>query len=330
MARIKLNLDSITMLLFCARLKAYKEVALTVEEWLMIEKNIKKKGFDGPASLLSMCREELEVALEITEFVAYKMAKRLSTLNVFLSVLSNLESNGINITTKYEDDFPEILLKRLNKKSPLYLFYCGDISQLKEGVSLTGLATATKKDREYTRALVDKIIKNDLMYISNDCKGIDEIALRYALQQGGQCINFVCERLTAKQNDFSKYLKSGQLVMLCAEDPNSYFDATSSIERNSYVSALSKYQIIVSSNISDGTSWFAALQNLHNSWTTLLVVDGLYSGNDRLLDMGITPISTEDVFSELTFDRIYEKNKQTFDNTEANIGQMSIFEFIGE
>lgn len=218
----------------------------------------------------------------------------------------------------------------MNKKSPLYLFYCGDITKIKEGVSLTGLTTATKKDREYTKCLVDKMIKNDLMYISNDCKGIDEIALRYALQQGGQCIDFVCERLTAKQNDFSKYLKSGQLVMLCAEDPNSYFDTTNAIERNGYVSALSKYQIIVSSNINNGAAWFTALQNLHNSWTIPLVVDGLYPGNDRLLDMGITPISIEDILSNLSIDLIYEKNKQIFDNTEANIGQMSIFEFIGE
>lgn len=329
MARIKLNLDSIAMMLFCARLKAYKEVPLTVDEWLMVEKILKKKELDGPSSLLSMCREELEIVLGINEFVAYKMIKRLSTLNIFLSVLSNLESNGINVTTKYEEDYPETLLKRLNKKSPLYLFYCGDISKIKEGVSLTGLATVTK-DREYTKSLVDKMIKNDLMYISNDCKGIDEIALRYALQQGGQCIDFVCERLTAKQNDFSKYLKSGQLVMLCAEDPNSYFDTTNAIERNSYVSALSKYQIIVSSNINNGDAWFTALQNLHNSWTIPMVIDGLYPGNDRLLDMGITPIDIEDILSNLSIDMIYEKNKQIFDNTEANVGQMSIFEFIGE
>ena len=48
--RIKLNLDSIAMMLFCARLKAYKEVPLSNEEWLLIERIIKKKGLKGPAS----------------------------------------------------------------------------------------------------------------------------------------------------------------------------------------------------------------------------------------------------------------------------------------
>ncbi len=87
MERIKLNLDSIAMMLFCTRLKAYKEAPLTTDEWLMIEKIIKKKELSGPASLLSMTKDELENMLELDEFIAYKMIKRLATLNVFLSIL---------------------------------------------------------------------------------------------------------------------------------------------------------------------------------------------------------------------------------------------------
>ena len=111
--RIKLNLDSIAMMLFCARLKAYKEVPLSNEEWLLIERIIKKKGLKGPASLLSMNQTELEEILEINEFIAYKMARRIETMNIFFSVLNNLEGNGINVTTKYEDNFPKLLTKHL-------------------------------------------------------------------------------------------------------------------------------------------------------------------------------------------------------------------------
>ena len=162
--RIKLNLDSLAMMLFCARLKAYKEVPLTTDEWQMVEQTIRKKGLNGPASLLSMTRNELEDILEINEFIAYKMVKRLSTLNLFLSVLSNLENNGINITTKYEEDYPIRLVKHLKKRAPLYLFYCGNIENIKDGISLAGLTKVSKKDRTYTRKLVDKVIDNNLSY----------------------------------------------------------------------------------------------------------------------------------------------------------------------
>ena len=283
MERIKLNLDSIAMMLFCARLKAYKEAPLTTDEWLMIEKIIKKKELSGPASLLSMTKDELE---------------------------NNLEQNGINITTKYENNYPQRLVKYLKKRAPLYLFYCGNIDILKVGISLAGLTKVTKKDRTYTKRLLDKIIGDDLIYISNDSKGVDGIAFKYALHQGCKCVNFVCERLTAKQSDYRKYLKSGQLLMLSAEDPNSYFDITSAIDRNSYVCALSKYQIIVSTSINNGATWFTALQNLHNNWTIPMAIEGLYLGNDRLLDIGVTPIYIKDIISDNSFDRIYEKNKK--------------------
>ncbi len=330
MERIKLNLDSIAMMLFCARLKAYKEAPLTTDEWLMIEKIIKKKELSGPASLLSMTKDELENILELDEFIAYKMIKRLATLNVFLSILNNLEQNGINITTKYENNYPQRLVKYLKKRAPLYLFYCGNIDILKVGISLAGLTKVTKKDRTYTKRLLDKIIGDDLIYISNDSKGVDGIAFKYALHQGCKCVNFVCERLTAKQSDYRKYLKSGQLLMLSAEDPNSYFDITSAIDRNGYVCALSKYQIIVSTSINNGATWFTALQNLHNNWTIPMAIEGLYLGNDRLLDIGVTPIYIKDIISDNSFDRIYEKNKKSLVDAEVNIDQMSIFEFIGE
>ena len=330
MERIKLNFDSIAMMLFCAHLKAYKEIPLSTDEWLKVEKIIKKKDLKGPASLLSMSQQDLEDILEIDEFIADKMVKRLATVNVFLSVLNNLESNGINVTTKYEDNFPARLVKQLKKRSPLYLFYCGDINITKDGISLMGLTKVTKKDRTYTKRLIDKVSENDLVYISNDSKGIDEVAFHYALQQGCKCVSFVCERLTAKQNEYKKYLKTGQLVMLSAEDPNSYFNITSAIDRNSYVCALSKYQIVISSSINNGATWFTALQNLHNNWTIPLAIEGSYLGNDRLLDMGVIPIYIKDILADLSFDMIYEKNKRILEDTEVNIDQMSIFEFIGE
>lgn len=330
MERIRLNLDSIALMLFCAHLKAYKETPLTDEEWLLIEKAIKRKGLNGPSSLLSLDQIEFEEILEINEFVAYKMVRRIKTLNTFLSILANLESNGINVTTKYEDNYPTVLTKHLKKRAPLYLFYCGDITIIKPGISILGLNKMTKKDRIYTKKLIDKAIDNDLMYISNDVKGIDEIALLYALHHSCKCVNFVCERLGAKKEDYMRYIKNKQLVMLSAKDPNCYFDVTNAIDRNSYVCALSKYQIVVSSSINNGATWFTSLQNLHNKWTVPMAIEGIYLGNDRLLDMGVTPIYVKDILSEDTFDLIYERNKRTIEISEVNINQMSIFEFIGE
>ena len=46
--------------------------------------------------------------------------------------------------------------------------------------------------------------------------------------------------------------------------------------------------------------------------------------------MGVTPIYIKDILADLSFDMIYEKNKRILEDTEVNIDQMSIFEFIGD
>ena len=71
----------------------------------------------------------------------------------FLSVLNNLEGNGINVTTKYEDNFPKLLTKHLKKRAPLYVFYCGNIELVGEGISLMGLNKVTKKNRAYNQRI---------------------------------------------------------------------------------------------------------------------------------------------------------------------------------
>lgn len=46
--------------------------------------------------------------------------------------------------------------------------------------------------------------------------------------------------------------------------------------------------------------------------------------------MGVTPIFIKDILADLSFDKIYEKNKNVIESSEVNIDQMSIFEFLGE
>ena len=87
--RIKLNLDSIAMMLFCARLKAYKEVPLSNEEWLLIERIIKKKGLKGPASLLSMNQTELEEILEINENLKHYINNWTNSCNIASIAIGN-------------------------------------------------------------------------------------------------------------------------------------------------------------------------------------------------------------------------------------------------
>lgn len=330
MEKIMLNLDSLALLLFCCQLKGYKEVPVTNDEWIEVEKRIRVNGLKGPASLLSMNNDELIDIIGVEEFCAYKMTQRIESMAIFISALNSLEEKGIMVTTKYEESYPMQLLKSCKKRAPLYLFYCGDISLLtKEGITIAGLHEPTKKDNAYTKRLIDKIIDGNLTYISNNSKGTDTIALHYALHHNCKAVSFVAEHLFGKREDYRRYLKNGQLVMVSAEDPAATFDVTHAIDRNSYVCGLAKYQVVTSSSINNGATWFTALQNMHHGWTIPFVVENECIGNTRLLDMGAVPMYIKDILSDASFDMIYEKNKKEVEE-QVDIDQMSIFEFLGD
>ena len=120
--RIQLNLDSLAVLLFCGDLIVDNTAPLTQEEWLDVEKKMKSSSKKNPAKLFGMNKDTLIQIIGIDEYIVYKMMARLSTLNDLMFALSNLENEGIYITTKYEDNYPQVLLTSLKKRAPLFLY----------------------------------------------------------------------------------------------------------------------------------------------------------------------------------------------------------------
>ncbi len=209
------------------------------------------------------------------------------------------------------------------------MFVAGQLPTDFEGISITGLQTVKKKEKGCVRRLVDKINDEDKWLISNDCKGVDQEAFYYGLHHHSKIICFVCENMYDKIEEYKKSIKSGRVVFLSAVDPIKRFTVTHAIDRNSYVCGLSKFQIVVSSKINSGATWFTIMHNMHHNWTTSLVLDNDCFGNQRLLEMKTTPLYLKNIISDMSFEKIYELNKKE-DVEEVNIDQMSIFEFIGD
>jgi predicted Rossmann fold nucleotide-binding protein DprA/Smf involved in DNA uptake len=134
-----------------------------------------------------------------------------------------------------------------------------------------------------------------------------------------------------KKKKYSKYIKDNKLVILSAVDPYAYFNVTNALDRNIYVCGLSDVQFVTATHINSGGNWFTTIQNLHYHWTKQLVLeDEHYNGNIRLLEMGSTKVTYDDILSLLTIDQIIEKNDVVKEEEEIFIDQMSIYEFLDE
>ena len=101
---IKLNLNSLAVILYTSDLIPTKEGPLTNDEWYAIEKRIKDTGRDDVSSLIGMNREALMLLLDIDNMLIDKIVARSTLLADMIHSLHNLENEGIHVTTKYEDN----------------------------------------------------------------------------------------------------------------------------------------------------------------------------------------------------------------------------------
>ena len=329
--RIQLNLDSLAVLLFCGDLVVETTAPLTQEEWFDVERKLKSSSKKSPAKLFGMNYDTLTQILEIDEYIAYKMISRLNNLDRLLFSLHNLENEGIYVTTKYEDNYPQKLLSSLKKRAPLFLYYVGDLSIMNNMVSIVGPQTMEKRLTSFTKNLVTKIYDEEKTLVSAGLKGIDSYALKTHLQLGGKAVIFVSDHLFDKKKNYAKYIKDNKLVIISAVDPYAYFNVTNALDRNTYVCGLSDFQFVTASHINSGGIWFTSIQNFHFRWTKQLVLDDdHYNGNIRLIEMGAIKVSYEDILSLLSIDQIIEKNNIVEEEEEILVDQMSIYEFLDE
>ena len=246
--------------------------------------------------------------------------------------MSNLENEGISITTKYEDNYPPVLTTTLKKRAPLYLYYVGDMSLTQNHmVSVVGPQELEKRLNTYTKNIVTKVYDEQKVLVANGTKGTDAYALKTFLNLGGNAICFVSDHMFDKKKTYSRYIKDGRMLLMSAVDPFAYFNVTNALDRNIYVCGLSDIQIITATHINSGAVWFTTIQNFHYHWTKQMVLDdNRYGGNIRLLEMGAIKMSYDDVLSLLTLDQIIEKNEVVKEEEEVLVDQMSIYEFLDE
>ena len=326
--KINLNLDSLAVLLFCGDIVANNTAALTPEEWYEVERKLKSNIKKSPSRLFGFNKDSLIDILEIDEFVAYKMVARLSKVDQLLHALTNLEADGINITTKSEDNYPKSLLS-LKKSAPLYIYNVGNIGIANEMISIVGPQTLDRKLNYFVKVLLKKMQYEQKVLVSSDIKGVENFALKTYLQMGGQAICFVSDHMLDKKKTYARYLKEDRLCIMSAVDPYGFFNVTNALDKNMYMCGLSDTQFISASHINSGGVWFTSIQNLHYRWTTPVVLnDNKYNGNIRLLEMGAISVSMEDLESELSIAQVIAKNEVIKEKVEIYIDQMSIFEFI--
>lgn len=327
--KIKLNLDSIALLLLCSDLIITDLNPLNSKQWYFIEKKLRMAG-RRPSRLLGLNETNLFNLINDHELVEM-ILNRFNLYGDLLYALYNLESLDINITTIYEESYPTLLKSSLKKNNPLYLYYSGDIKLMNNMASIIGLHKNDRSLMITTRNIIKKLIEDEKTLISTDNEGIENYSLRTYLSLKGKAVCFVSDHMIDKLDLYKKYIRNNNLLLVSAIDPYAFFNVTNAIDRNMYISALSDYQILIASLYNSGETWLSATLNLSSNLSPLLVYENInYDGNMKLLTMGALPLSKKEIKSKDSIETIIENKYKNEIIEEDDLYQMSIYDFIEE
>lgn len=217
-----------------------------------------------PADLLSGQAEE--VLREVHPTIERERLKGLLARGLALSqAIDRWQTRSIWVVSRADAEYPQLLKDRLKDDRPAVIYGCGDRSILEGG----GLAVVGSRDVdealiEYTESVGRLAAKAGKTLVSGGARGIDQAAMRGALEAGGRVIGVMADSLekAAMNREHREMLMEGQLVLISPYDPGAGFNVGNAMQRNKLIYALSDAALVVNSDLGKGGTWAGAVEQL--------------------------------------------------------------------
>jgi DNA processing protein len=145
------------------------------------------------------------------------------------------------------------------------LYGCGDIALLETGgLAVVGSRHVDPVLIDYTVGIGQLAARAGRTVVSGGARGIDQAAMRGALEAGGYASGVLGDSLekTAMNRDHRNMLLNGQLVLVSPYDPGAGFHVGHAMQRNKLIYALADTALVVSSDLNKGGTWAGAVEQL--------------------------------------------------------------------
>jgi len=217
-----------------------------------------------PADLVSPDASELLRACQ--PVIEEARLQRLLGRGFLLSqVIERWQARAIWVISRADDQYPRRLKARLREDSPAVLYGCGDIGLLDSGgMAVVGSRHVDESLIDYTMAVGKLAARAHRTLVSGGAKGIDQAAMRGALEAGGKVSGVLADSLekTTMNRENRNLLLDGQLVLISPYDPGAGFNVGNAMQRNKLIYALADASLVVSSDLNKGGTWTGAVEQL--------------------------------------------------------------------
>lgn len=198
---------------------------------------------------------------------------------------------GLTVLARDGQRYPRRLKDRLKLQAPPVLFASGNIELLdRGGLAVVGSRDASTEDLEFASNLGQRTADENLVLVSGGARGVDQWAMRGALEAGGEVVGVLPNDIgrVANRSGYRDFLEGERLVLVSPNSPEAGWTRGLAMGRNRYIYCLSDASVVVASARGRGGSWRGATENLRKKWTPLWVRwnDAEGSGNDGLVQAG--------------------------------------------
>jgi len=208
------------------------------------------------ADLMRACQPVIEEA---------RLQRLLGRGFLLSQVIERWQSRAIWVVSRADAEYPRRLKVRLREDAPAVLYGCGDLALLESGgLAVVGSRHVDDSLIDYTMAVGRLAARAGRTLVSGGAKGIDQAAMRGALEAGGKVSGVLADSLdkTTMNREHRNLLLDGQLVLISPYDPSAGFDVGNAMQRNKLIYALADASLVVSSDLNKGGTWTGAVEQL--------------------------------------------------------------------
>ena len=204
--------------------------------------------------------------------------------------------NGIWIVCRSDEAYPNRLKKHLKKtQAPPILFGVGDMGLLcRGGLAVVGSRNVDASGEAFTRDVGKACARDGLPIVSGGARGVDQIAMLAALEEGGIALGIMADSLlkAALSSKYRAGIREKRLVLVSPFHPESRFNVGNAMGRNKLIYALSDFALVVSADKEKGGTWTGAKEELKRREPRPVFVrlgNEVPEGNQALVKLGACP-----------------------------------------
>lgn len=264
---LNLSEDAKAILLLCGYfglLKRGDDAPMSLSEYNRLAAWLARNKY-SPADLVTGRALEVLKDEKPPEIGLAKCERLLSRGAAMAFALERWMNKGIWVLCRPDSDYPPRLREHLNSQAPTILYGIGDHEILDAtGLAVVGSRNVDQNGSAFAAEISRRAVNDGMVIVSGAARGVDQIAMSSALEEGGKVLGVMAESLLkmSLRQDVRDFIRNRQLALVSPYYPEAGWSVANAMGRNKHIYALSKYALVVSADQRKGGTWEGAIEEL--------------------------------------------------------------------